>query len=226
MASMIDVFNSSISNALNKYGDFYKAWIGDMDYTPEVTIIDSEDINCGAMCNELEFARLQTQEVAESFTVDGAETDLLDAFVETFIELPRRGSLETDAMYRERFKAILTEKTNYRRQTRWAIIDAITEFGILESSIQVIEFFDTYNNYFQIRFTATYPPDPTYLLFLDNDVNTNGFLDQYYLGGLGIGYLEAFLSAIVRRIKAAGVDFDIIMIARGTLTKTADAEVA
>lgn len=224
MASMIDVFNSTVSSALNKYGDFYKAWIGDMDYIPEVTIIDSEDINCGAMCNELEFARLQTQEVAESFTIDGAETDLLDIFVEAFIELPRRSSLETDAMYRERVKAILKEGTNYRRYTRWALIDAVCEFGVLKSNVQVIEFFDSLNNYFQLRF-VTSTLDMTETLFLDNNI-TNGFLDQYYLGGIGIGFLAAFMSTIISRIKAAGVDYDILMVVRGLITKTADAEIA
>ena len=225
MASMIDLFNSTISNALNKYGDFYKSFIGDMDYTPNVTILDSEDVNCGALCNELEFARIQTQKVAASFEVSGAEADLLDAFVQALIDLPRRGTFETDDQYRDRFRSLLTEKTDYRRHTRWAIIDAVREFGMDASGIQVIEFFDLYNNYFQLRFTAT-ALDTSMLMFLDNDVATNGFLDQYYLGGLGIGFLEAFLSTIITRIKGAGVDFDILMIQRGIFTKTSNATVA
>lgn len=222
MATMIDLFNSTISDAINKDGDFYKVLIGESDYTPGVTILTSDDINCGALCNELEFARLQCQGAVEAFDVSLAVGDILDLSIETYIDLPRRGSTEGDSDYLDRFRAIVSQNVNPRRHTRWAIIDAILEFGIDPDRVQIIELFDSTNEYFEVRFTSEMATSET--LFLDNYI-TNGFLDQYYVGGFGIGFLEVFMSAIVSRIKAAGVDFEIFVIARGEITKTSDAQI-
>jgi len=224
MASMIETFNSTISKAINKYGPMYVVLFGEIDFTSTVPTLDSEDVNCGALCNELEFARLQTTEATESLTIDGAETDLLDILVETFVRLPRRGTFETDEEYRQRFKCLVKEQTNYRRHTRWAIIDALREFGIAADAIQLIEPFSSTSNYFELRLTSTEAPTD-YTLFLDNDV-TNGYMDQYYVGGVGVGYIETFLTEMLNRIKAAGVDYDVRMVQRGSIDATADAEVA
>ena len=83
---MIDVFNRTISNAINKEGDFYKTWIGESPFTPEVTIVDSDDFNCGALCNELEFARTVSNYYVQSFDLDLAEDDELADLIEAFID--------------------------------------------------------------------------------------------------------------------------------------------
>jgi len=218
---MIDIFNMNISKAVNTASDFYKSWIGDPDFTPESTIIESEDYNCGALCNELEFARLQGKNITESLTIDSAAGDELDIFVNTFIDLPRRGStFESDANYRARFKFLVTDNTNYRRMTRWSIFDAISYFVTDISKVQVIEFFDTSNLYFQVRFEGTVTFVQT--LFMNN-YNDNGYLDSNYLGGIGVGYIQTFITNLIQRIKAAGVDFDILFVQQSSFTKTSNA---
>mgnify|MGYP000380125507 CR=1 FL=1 len=47
----IDLVNKAISPAINVYGDEYKALMGDSDFIPELTILESDDFNCGAVCN-------------------------------------------------------------------------------------------------------------------------------------------------------------------------------
>ena len=54
--SMIQLFNRNISAKIDTNDVAYEAWIGADPFTPEMTIVDSEAFNCGAVCNELEFA--------------------------------------------------------------------------------------------------------------------------------------------------------------------------
>jgi hypothetical protein len=142
---MIKTFNSAISNALSKTDEFYQTLIGQDPFTPEATIIDSEDINCGALCNELEFARVVSDYYVESLDLDLAEDDNLESLVAAFIDLPRRSPIEADAAYRLRFKFIVVQKSNSKRTTRWAILDAISYFIADMSTVQILEFFSTKN---------------------------------------------------------------------------------
>jgi len=218
---MIDVFNRTISNAINKEGDFYKTWIGESPFTPEVTIVDSDDFNCGALCNELEFARTVSNYYVQSFDLDLAEDDELADLIEAFIDLPRRGAQEEDDIFRKRFRFIVNQKNNACRTTRWAIIDALTYYVTDESKIQIIEPFDTYNLYFQVRFEGMITTDD--IIFMNN--LSTGAINQFYIGGNGLGEAATYIDDLISRIKAAGVDFDIYFIEHGTITKTSDATI-
>ena len=86
---MIQTFNQGVSSeAINKEGAFYKVYIGQDPFTPESTITESSDYNCGALCNELEFARAVSNYYVQSLDLDFAETDNLDAVITGFVNLP------------------------------------------------------------------------------------------------------------------------------------------
>ena len=59
--TVIDEINqTSISNAINKGvgNSAYNAIIGKSPFTPNPVIVESSDFNCGALANEIEYARL------------------------------------------------------------------------------------------------------------------------------------------------------------------------
>lgn len=216
--AIIDVFNTAVSSVINKSSEFYETFIGAVEFTPEVTIVLSEDVNCGALCNELEFARLVSDYYVRSISLDGAEGSELEEFIEGFVDLPRRGEVESDINYRLRFRFLVTEKTNYRRTTRWAILDALSYF-VPTVQTQVIEFFGSSNLYFQVRFEGVLSTED--VIFL-NDVEQS-YLDQNFVGGAGVGEVTTYIGELLSRIKAAGVDFDVFFVNQVRFTKTSDA---
>ena len=56
--SMINTFNSAVSDAIDKNAETYVAWFGKADFVPEETITISSDYNCGALCNDLEYCKV------------------------------------------------------------------------------------------------------------------------------------------------------------------------
>lgn len=219
--SAIQTFNSAVSNAVNKNDADYIAIIGTEDFVPEATIVDSGDFNCGALCNELEFAKAVSDYYAVSFDLDIAETENLSILINSFIDLPRRSESEPDALFRSRFRAIVTQKLNGKRTTPWAIRDALSYFIADIGKIDVVEPFGRKAYFFEVRIEGTATLDET--IFLDNpDI---AYVSQNFIGGIGVGGIITFLDDIVSRIKAAGIDFDILLIARGSVTKTSDATI-
>ncbi len=214
--AMIDVFNSAVSDDVNKYDSFYETWFGKMEFTPELIVLESEDVNCGAVCNELEFARYITGYYNDALVIDKSEGEDLQNLITTFIDLPRRGSVEIDSTYRNRFKFITVQTNISRRTTRSAILAAISYFVAEASGVQLIEQFDNKNLYFQIRFTGNVSTDDA--IFLNN--TETGFLDQNFISGPGLGEVITYLGELVQRIKAAGVDFDILFVEQNTVIKT------
>lgn len=140
--SMIETFNRAIPATIDKSSELYEVWFGKVDFEPETQITESDDINCGALCNELEFARVVSNYHASSFDIDVAEDTNLNALIESLIDLPRNNESELDATYRKRFRFIVNEQNNFRRTTKHAIKDAITYFVADANSIQIIEYFD------------------------------------------------------------------------------------
>lgn len=214
----ITTFNKAVSDAINKTDETYVAIIGSEDSTPEPVIVDSYDYNCGALCNELEYLRAVSNYYVQSFDLDIAEGENLDLLVNTFIDLPRRNRGEDDDIYRKRFRAIAIEQSNPRRTTKWAILDALSYFITDPTKIQVIELFGSQNLYFQVRIEGA--QDLSETIFLDNE--EQAYLDQNYVGGEGIGAIISYVGEIVDRIRAAGVDFDILFISQGSFFKTSD----
>lgn len=217
--SKIDTFITAISTqAVNIYDIEFKTWIGDIDFIPEPVITDSGDFNCGALCDELEFLQSVSDYFVESFSLEDAEDTNLNKLITSIIDLSRIQDSETDEGYRNRFRAIVTENNYPSRTNKWAIREAVNIFIDDINRIQIIELFDIYNLYFQIRIEGSAISDNDALVL--NSLE-QGFLDQFYLSGLGIGAAITFLGDIIDRIKAAGVDYDIIFIGQHSITKTA-----
>lgn len=217
--SMIRTFNEAISDAVNKGGEVYNALFGTEQFTPESTIDESSDFNCGGLANELEYLRTVSNYYVQSFDLDIAESENLEALVTAFVDLPRRNRAEEDAVYRRRYRALSNAKVNTRRTTRGAIIDAIREFGLTSDQVQIVEKFDTSNLYFEVRIEGAADYDTA--IFLNNI--DQAYVNQNFVGGSGVGEVISYLGSIIQRIKAVGVDFDVLFIAQDRITKLVDA---
>jgi hypothetical protein len=217
---MIGLFNRNVSDAINKSGALYESWLGKEAFVPEVTILESEDYNCGAVCNELEFARTVSDYYVKSLALESAEHSELELLINTFIDLNRRGTVESDEIFRDRFKFLVTDKTHPNRITKSSILKAIDYFiPDSETSVQLVEQFDVNNLYFQIRIEGI--NDTTMTITLDN--NEYGFLDQLYLGGASLGQVNTYLTLLLERIKGAGIDFDVLFIEQNREEKDSSA---
>lgn len=215
--SMISTFNSAVSDAINKQSPDYLAIFGNPEFTPEIVIDESSDYNCGALANELEYMRYVTTYYSRSFSIDIAEDSNLDSLLNAFIDLPRRNRGEPDAIYRKRFRTIVNQSLNNRRTTKWAILDALRYFiANVTDAVQVIEIFEVTPTYFQLRIEGTVSYEDAIFL---NNIDT-GFIDQNFIGGEGVGEVISYIGELVDRIKAAGVDYDLIFVRQARLTKT------
>lgn len=217
--SFIEVFDKTMSRAVNRGGEFYQALIGVEDFVPDNPVVNSEDFNCGAVCNELEYARRVGDYYVQSLDVDVATAENLEAVINGFVNLARKNDAEADDIYRKRFKFLAVEKNNPRRTTKWAIMDAISYFLTDAATVQIIEPFSAQNLYFQVRIEGAASYEDA--LFLNSLVS--GFLGQDFYGSMGIGAVVSYLGELLDRIKAAGVDFDILFIVQSRTTKTSSA---
>jgi hypothetical protein len=218
--SVIKRINSNIPRPVNKTSPVYQTIFGIDPFTPEVVILEPADYNCGAIANELEFLNAYGNYFVGSTMLDTAAGPELETLVAALLNLPRRGAVESDTVYRARFKSILAELTNPARTTKWAIRDALSYFVPI-ANIDVVEFFDIYNNYFQVRFNGAY--DFESILFLDDP--ESGYLDQDYLGGVGIGSPVSYVGEIINRIKAGGVAYDVFLVTKTQIAKNVNARV-
>lgn len=207
------------SNVLNTGNPIYQALIGQNPFYPTITIVESSDFRCGALCNELEFSNLTVNYFVDSMMLADAGGNELDTLIDSFIDLPRLGSIESDESYRTRFQAIVTENTWPTRTTPWAIINALSYYAPIED-IRIIEWFgQKAYPYFQVRITGT--TTTTNTAFYDS----NFFYDNSYYGGVGVGVTSSFLYSIIERIKAAGVSFDIFLVVTPSQTIAINATV-
>lgn len=201
------------SSVINTGNTYYKAIIGQYPFTPAATIVDPTSFNCGALCNELEYANLAVAYFVDSMFIGQAGGNELDTLVSSFIDLPRQGSVETDSAYRTRFEAIVSANGWPTRTTKWAIIEALSYYADV-SSIAIIEWFDTGSMNFQVRIAGA--STTTNAMFLDNTYLDGGT----FLGGAGIGVTTQYISDIVKHIKAAGVNYSVAVVSRSTISTT------
>jgi len=223
--SFIEIIQENTLPKIDLSSDEFTSLIGQFPFTPELTIDESSDYNCGAVCNELEFGKLFMDFVVDSFAIDVAEGGYLNKLIEAFLDLPRIAAAESDDSYRGRFKSLVKVQLFPKRNTRGSILAALSH--IVTSSalgkIEIVESFDSTNMYFEVR-VAGIVSDYGDILFLDTPL-FNSFLDIDFLGGLGTGQSSSFLVNLIIRMKAAGVDFDVITIAQDKVTKTSDATI-
>jgi len=220
MTSMIGVFNKNVSDEVNKGGDFYKAYIGQTSFTPNSPITKSSDFNCGALSNELEYCRGYLNYITSAVDPTNSKGGELDQAINALVDLPRRGDTESDAIFLARFNFIVQQNTNYSRTTRWAILDALSYF-VSKSSVEIVEPFGAHNLYFQVRFIGV--DTSTSALFLDN--TSQGFLDNNFLGGAGIGSVVAFIGELISRIRAAGVEVETLYITQGRILMNSNCQI-
>jgi hypothetical protein len=218
--SIIERINTHIPKPISKTGEIYRTVIGQDPFTPELTVIESADFNCGALANELEFLNLFGEYFVDSTVIDSASGGELESLIFSLVDLSRRGSIESDTVFRNRFKGLLTEKTNPSRVTKWAIRDALSHF-LDVNNIEVLELFDSYNCYFEVRFNGGYGFED--VMFVDSP--STGYLDSSYIGGISIGSPVTYVGEILERIKAAGVEFLIRLVLRGSVLKTSNARI-
>lgn len=218
--TMIEIFNTAISDAVDKSDDFYQTWIGETPFTPATQVLQSADVNCGAVCNELEFGRDITQYFVRALDIDQAEDDELSILINGFIDLPRRGNFESDDVFRNRYKFLVMDQANPRRTTKWSILDALRYFiDDVGQAVQIVEVFDTDNLYFQVRIEGI--QSTTNVIFLNN--LSTAWLDQNFLGGPSLGAVITYIGELIDRVKAAGVDYDVMFISQDRFNKTSDA---
>lgn len=216
--SMIATFNKAIPSSIDRTSELYEVWFGTVDFEPEVEITQSSDINCGALCNELEFARVVSEYHAQSFDVDIAEADNLEGLFNTLIDLPRNNAAEPDSTYRKRFRFIVNERVNYSRTTKHAIKDAVSYFVPDDDVIQVIELFDISNLYFEVRLEGISAFED--VIFMNNP--DTAYIDQNFIGGPSIGTVVSSIGSLIERIRAVGVDFDVTFITQDRLALASD----
>jgi hypothetical protein len=217
MNVITEINQSAISSAINK-GDNdlpYITVIGSADFVPNPTIVTSADFKCGALCNELEYARLVAGYYVGSMNPAQATGNELNSIINAFINLPRNGATETDSMYLDRFLAIVAQNSFPNRCTPGAILNALSYF-INIGSIQIVEPFNTNNLYFEVRFSGTQAITST--LTFDNDFI--GFLNNNYIGGVNSGVIITYIYNIIQRIKAAGVSFVVYTVSLNSITST------
>ena len=220
--SSIEIFNKAVSDAINKRDETYTALIGNEDFVPEPVIETSSDFNCGALCNEVEFLKSFSTYYVQSFDVDIAEDENLDILINTVMDLPRRNRGEPDVIYRQRYRAIVVQQNTIRRTTKTAIINALRHILGADAQIKISEPFESRNLYFQVQIVGSASAS-NFKIFMGNE--EQAYLDQNFVGGAGIGGVVAYVEETIRRVKAAGVDFDFVITTQNTFEKLVDSTI-
>lgn len=208
-ASFAALLADSVSYVINRQGSFFKSVFGDADAMPNDPIISSADYNYGAIANELEFVKQRCLELAQTFSLDNASGENLDYIVSALLMLSRQDVVEVDASLRARFRALVTQHSNNRRCTRWAIADAIA-YLIPRYVFSIVEWFSLKPMFFEVRLVGS----AFGIGLLDTAYVELAYIMQSYIGGPSTGVYAVFITDIVNRTKAAGVEFAVTVIER------------
>lgn len=120
--SQISEVNEHILTKILKNDPFYEALWGKEDFTPEVTIVDPDDYNCGAICNQLEWVYDYIREITES-DLDNLAEPYIDVIVYFFTGL-KRFENEPDVDFLRRMESFLIREDTWRSErfgTPWDI---------------------------------------------------------------------------------------------------------
>ena len=112
---------------LNKITQEYEAIFGKENFTPISPIETSQDFQCGAMANELEYARGFCDYVIRTGIIDNLYGSYLEKVVDFFTGL-KRIPLESDESLRNRFKVLCIRQFNPSWITSWMIKDVFSYF--------------------------------------------------------------------------------------------------
>lgn len=125
--SQIEELNQLMPTELDKTTDEYLSIFGDEDFVANSPIEDSSDFQCGAIANELEYVVGFVDYITKTQDIDDFYDVYLDKVVAFFTGLSR-GSSETDAELRLRFRALVERKNNPSWITTWMIRDVFSYF--------------------------------------------------------------------------------------------------
>lgn len=216
--SVIERLNRDIHPVFDRTDEIYVAMFGSEDSEPLAVIDSSEDVNCGAICNELEFVKKSASYFSHAVLAHAAEGEERDRAINALVALPRRGQIEDDETFLSRFRSLLVAQGFPRRVTRGAIRHALSHLGTLTvGRVRLWEQFDdNVQPQIEIRLDGAGTGDPVVL-------GQSYLGGQFYMGGFGVGALVAYLSSIISRIRAAGVRA-IARFVRGFGTLTAPSQ--
>lgn len=125
--SQISELNALMPTKLDKTTREYEAIFGKEDFTPAGTITQSSDFNCGAVANELEYARGFLDYITRARLIDDFSDTYLEKIVYYFTGI-RRAYGESDASLRNRFRALVIRGNNPSWVTDWMIRDVFEYF--------------------------------------------------------------------------------------------------
>lgn len=207
-STFIELIVSHFPKSVNTQGTIFKSIFGDVDAVPLSPVVISSDVNTGAVANELEFVDKKVDELVTCLSVDLGSGTFFEDLIFAFVNLAKGSSAEADASLLARFKALVTQRGNTRRTTRWAIKDAARCLISDPNGVKIVEWFDYQTLYFQVRFSAAYGAEyQTDRMYVDQE-----YIDQSYITGPSSGVFTVYAEDIIGRAKAAGVDFDILFI--------------
>ena len=134
---ILETLNERMPALVDISDEVYEALFGKINFVPNSLIATSDDYQCGAICNELEYLRGYINRMSASTNIDNMEGTLLDTIVDFFTHLVRIWD-ETDANLLNRFHALIRRKANPRWMTTWSMMDAFSYF-FDKASIYLIE---------------------------------------------------------------------------------------
>ena len=219
--NLIDTLNSAISNAVDKEDETYEALFGKEEFDPKPVIRKSADYQCGSVANELEFMRRVSNYFVQSFDLEVAQGENLEKLINAFVNLPRRNKGESDAAYRDRFRAIAVARNNPRRTTAAALRDAMSYFLGPKSKSQIVEKTTDEGTSFQLRIKGA--QDTSSSAFLNDDQQS--FMNQQFIGGGGIGGVISNVGEVLDIIRSVGIKTDTAFIEQGAVTKLLNARI-
>jgi len=124
---IIETLNDRMPKLINISDEIYESLFGKLNFVPNTPIAESDDFQCGAICNELEYLRGYIDRMSATINIDNMTGTLLDTVVEFFTHLIRIWD-ETDTNLLNRFYALIRRNANPRWVTIWSMIDAFSYF--------------------------------------------------------------------------------------------------
>lgn len=214
----------SLPAKINRLDNVVKTLFGDRDALQHDTILTAADYNTGVFSNELAFASLQTQSlIASMCSLDTATGKYLDLIIEALLVLQRQDVVESDSLLRARARSLTRQQSISKRQTRWAIKAALAELIGDVTKVRVVEWFNSTNLYFQVRIRA----DLLSAQAADTAYIDQSFIDQSFIGGIALSnVVSSFLHDTISRVKAQGVDYDLLATVAGNKPLTITARIA
>jgi hypothetical protein len=127
---------------LNVSEELYEALFGKVDFTPLIPIAKSEDYQCGAIANELEYLRSYINYISGTNDMAVAEGELLELMIAFMADLVRIWD-ETDDDLRNRLYALIRRQSNVRWMTIWSMIDVFLYFFSADNIYPIENYVET-----------------------------------------------------------------------------------